>query len=364
MVLPTCGRAPSVLTARRSSAIAHHNGLVTPLAIIHGPAAYQELMQRFEHDSNSSRTPDHLRTCRLPRVSSSAPKEIGGWLDFLQPVWQWSTTSRRAAVVDQPSPVEFQPLDANASVLYDALHDLQLAVENGYNTKPPRYTGVVIPEWFTNAQTCSLMQAVHRLGSDTVVVDYPTAAAFTTRGLDLRAVSSDWMPDPPSWQIMTLQYAPNALTAAIVETPSRWRSIKDATYLVNRTLGRNHLSSFSDLEMAKEAIAAWINTIPTIRKPDRVMLIGTHAEHPVFRDAVAQSDVASLVEQEHSSVPVHHSAAIGIAMLAKYDLENHPDDCLEFDECQAVRREADRLAGQPKSSYAWLDYYPEHQVEL
>ncbi|KAI9871646.1 MAG: hypothetical protein M1830_002656 [Pleopsidium flavum] len=68
--------------------------------------------------------------------------------------------------------------------------------------------------------------------------------------------------------------------------------------------------------------------------------------HPTFYQAVQKSDIAHLLP-EKDSVPSERVVALGAAEMTKDKMESQSSDCLESDECETIREEADMLAGRP-----------------
>jgi len=118
----------------------------------------------------------------------------------------------------------------------------------------------VILEWFIDWQACKLFDAVDLTRKSVQSFETYSEAAFTAFGYPLCQVDSEWMPCPALGRIMTLNYAPDALTAAMTQTPFEgYTSLK---YDTNTTFGHNRLSQEfqGDEEAASQAkaMAAWV----------------------------------------------------------------------------------------------------------
>lgn len=118
----------------------------------------------------------------------------------------------------------------------------------------------MILEWFIDWQACKLFDAVDLTRKSVQSFETYSEAAFTAFGYPLCQVDSEWMPCPAPGRIMTLNYAPDALTAAMTQTPFEgYTSLK---YDTNTTFGHNRLSQEfqGDEEAASQAkaMAAWV----------------------------------------------------------------------------------------------------------
>ena len=146
----------SVEIIPRSSVIAFHNGTMSPIATIAGSAEYQDLMQRFQTDSNSSRLDRPWTVCRPAPDSSQVSAHDGSFLSFLSATSTWVLDWWR----QQPT-VPMLPLfpDLDTLILYDSFEALMHANEASSEIESLKL-GLAVPEWLTDTQACTVLSAV------------------------------------------------------------------------------------------------------------------------------------------------------------------------------------------------------------
>lgn len=150
-------RKPSLM-AFRYSAIAYHNATVTPFTTIVASTEYINMMRRFEQESNGSRLYRPWQRCG-PRHERRSPYDES-FLSFLYSIFRWVVAWWPRQPIASAAPV-----DPETMIFYDNLRALKLATEKFEHTRSLVYMGLVVPEWFTDAQACKLFRAVGKLGS-------------------------------------------------------------------------------------------------------------------------------------------------------------------------------------------------------
>lgn len=325
----------------RSSAVAFHNGSMSPIASITGSADFKDLMQRYQSESNGSRLDRPFEVCHENPHPNERPAYYRSFFSFLSTPLRLLLGSR----YQQPTkPVPATVLDQDVSILYDSFHALKLADEDAYKM-PILRIGLAVPEWLTDAQVCKISDAIQYMGASIQTVEYAHTAALAAHGYEFCRISSDYLECPPSERIMTLEYNRATLTASLIKTPALlWSGI--VAYATNNTLGVDHIgTAFPYPHDAEIAITTWISEFVRLNTPERIILLGPSIAHPLFQTAILNPTISSLIATADPAIPPPSAAVLGVARIAKDMLESQTTDCLEEKWCDAIREEADRLAG-------------------
>lgn len=92
-------------------------------------------------------------------------------------------------------------------------------------------------------------------------------------------------------------------------------------------------------------------------------MIGHLTEQSVFKKAIEISKVSSLLVPNEKQIDPADVVVLGAARFIKDRLESQEDDCIEWEECERVREEADELAGSVAFAYADHPYREELRIE-
>lgn len=355
--IPSNARANRFL---RSLAIAFHNGTVSPVAAIAGSIDYQVLMGHFRDQSHGSQLERPWEFCRK-RPHSKVKKS---YRDVLYRLYDWVVSKWRSRLWPLPASPDLSaqmPEDPETLVLYKNIKKL-LSSDNELNRLSLPYVGLITPEWLVEAQASKMRDAVALAGKTIGTLEYAPAAAFAAYGYPLCLFDSEWMPCPAPGRVMTLNFATDALTAALIPTPHFAWLQPTMRYGMNETLGlKKSTQMFAVEHEAADAMAEWIDGFVESRKPDKAILVGHLIDHPVFRKAINISRVSSLLVPNPKRIDPGTVIAIGAAKIMKDKMESQGEDCIERDECERIREKADQLAG---SAFPSKEEYSRDRVEL
>ena len=192
---------------------------------------------------------------------------------------------------------------------------------------------VVIPSWLAGTEeACQIAEAARRAFGRLVAVERTPGAAYTAIGYNLCRIDHEAYDCRGPGRIMTLEHSCELFVASIMQTPLNHWFPHAVTFSARTGLSSKQ---FTDC----------INAFVDSQHPDGVLLAGAAADGPLLRDAVAKSHAAPyLIDQ--ALVPSHQLLVIGAAQEAKDRLERHVDDCGELEDCTALRRKADLMAGR------------------
>lgn len=232
------------------------------------------------------------------------------------------------------------PLTAEAEVFYDELCKLRHTVEA--DGDPMHNIGLSVPLWLTDAQAMHIFSAADRANLSIRDIGHPPLALAALHNLDLCRVPTEYLPCEAN-HVMTLELSDTELTAAVLYIASDGYLGQYRTYSVNRHFGATQLDAVG---VGWEELTAWINDFGKNNRVTKLYLLGSKARHPTLYDAVQKSDLAWFL-QDNDNVPPERAVALGAAEMTKEKMEEQYSDCIEFEECDQIREEADRLAGRP-----------------
>lgn len=265
---------------------------------------------------------------------------------------QWAMSRWLSSPSLPPSP-PLPSLITEAEVFYDVLCELRDAVQaNGILM---HYIGLSVPVWLTDTQASHIFSAAERAGISIMDLGHPPASVAASHSIDLCRVPTEYLPCQPE-RIMTLDLLKNALTVSVLHISPDYYLLQGRSYSVNHNLGATQLNAHG---VGWQELTAWINNFAQDKGVTNLFLIGPKATHPMFYHAVQKSDIARLLrEREKDSVPSERAVALGAAEMTKGTMERQSSDCLESDECEKIRDEADRLTGKP----AWRVRSPHSEL--
>ena len=229
-----------------------------------------------------------------------------------------------------------------AEVFYDRFCKLKDTVDA--SGSPMHNIGLSVPLWLTDSQAMHLFSAADRANLCIRDIGHPPLAVAAIHGLDLCRVPSEYLPCQAD-RVMTLDLSDIELPAAVVFLTPNYYLGQDRTYSVNHNLGATRLDTHN---IGWEVLTAWIDDFVEANLITQLFLIGPKATHPTLYKAVLNSDVTRLLQKGDGVTP-DHAVALGTAEMTKKRMERQTSDCIEFEECEQIREEADRLAGRPPS---------------
>ena len=215
-------------------------------------------MRYFQEQSGGSQLDRPLDFCRL-RAHYAGERS---YIDAVHDVYDVLISRWRSYVWrSNPSPdISEETLpDPDTMVLYENIKKLFSLNDEAYRASLP-YVGLVIPEWLIEAQASKLRDTIALAGKTIGTLEYSPAAGFMIYGYPLCKFDSDWMTCRVPGRLMTLSFAPGALTATIVPTPHFWWTSSSMMYAINKTLGlEESIEAFLVEDKAAEAMAEWID---------------------------------------------------------------------------------------------------------
>ena len=156
-------------------------------------------------------------------------------------------------------------------------------------------------------------------------------------GYELCRVSQEAYEYDGPGRIAIFEYDGYLATASVVKTP--------LLHIFDRLETRCAiLISNNPAELSK-----WIKSFLEACSPDMIAVAGSNIYSTIFQKALSLSNAVGRAEPD-GYVEVEDILVKDAAQAAKDVLENHDTDCSEFPECLAIRREADRIAGEYKFS--------------
>ena len=257
--------------------------------------------------------------------------------------------SRLSQTLQSCNPPEEQPppVDLDEDMVSTFKANIEALLSN-ISIQTHRKVSLAVPPWLLDMQSCHIVSGLQKAGRQILSTEYAPEAVFTALGWSMCRIDSDWLPCYPPGRIMTLEYSAHSLTAITLETPRFWLDFPGLIYNITTDFSKDTFE-----EEKESAMVEWINQASISARPEKVALIGSLVEDKIFQAAVTHSDIANLIVQEGwrgAKLVTKDAVVIGTAKIAKQNLEDQGEDCLEFEECTAIRREADKIAGSPTGS--------------
>ncbi|QIW96753.1 hypothetical protein AMS68_002271 [Peltaster fructicola] len=225
------------------------------------------------------------------------------------------------------------PLDPVSKMLQDQFLALEPFASMTADLRSRTTLAIQIPAWLMSSPyACNLLEAADATFDRVVGLESPSSAAYTALGYELCRVSHDAFDCTGPGRLATIEYDGQFAIASTTKTPTGALDHFHTQYTISR--------SSDPLELSE-----WVNSFLSRFTPDMITLAGTHTNKGTFEEALALSKAAGRFVS-HDSIDAQAIMVVGAAQVAKDALENHPSDCGEFDECLAIRAEADRLAGE------------------
>lgn len=202
---------------------------------------------------------------------------------------------------------------------------------------------LTVPGWFTGTdEFCQLGEAVAGVFGRVSLSSHPSAS-YTAMGYELCPTQYEAFECNGPGRLMTIDFQKNnTMTLSLEETPSSIWTQSRVTFTVSQNL--NHL----------EAVQS-INSFIESTNPDLILISGPGTMQSHLQQVVRDSKANRLLIDQ-SLVPTDKVATMGAAQLAKDYLERQFDSCFELEICEAIRRDADRIAGKfrpPTSPKRW-----------
>ena len=299
------------------------------------------MMQHFQDQSDGRQLIRPWHTCLASSQEQEKSEYNRSFSSFAFAAFTWPLRLWRQQTFKQF--LLTAPLDQDTRTFLETLQTLIYRSEDAYKISSPNI-GVAVPEWLADTQAYGIIQAITQMGASISMLEHAPAAAFTAAGYDLCRVDSEWLLCAPPGRIMALEDTDTALTASLVPTPFFYWMRKKLVYDVNPEFGYAQISVASgDVEHKTQAVAAWIDSFAATNNPDKIMLLGPHTNHAVFKNAIRMTTVSELVVGDEK-IPPESTVVQGIAKMAKDALESQLEDCIKKDECVELRRKADALA--------------------
>lgn len=320
---------------------------MAPISTVAASQEYKDLMQAFltkaigqDPRKGASQCPEtHPRSQPSPFDRSFLSFLVAG---FLWPKRLWKSSMEQELI-------ELPPLHPTAHLIQDQMLALPPFTTMAPETLSQLAVGVVIPPWLAGTEeACHIAGAAKRTFGRMIRLESPPSSAYTAAGYELCRISYDAFECTGPGRIMTLEYDGSLAVASILQTPlSNW-FVHPVTFSARTGLTSRNMTE-------------WINTFVDSQSPNRLMLVGTNADDPVFVNAVANSRAVSYLD-DHCRLPSHQVLALGAAQAAKDGLELQVDDCGEPTECEDLREKADAISGtyRPPKPSIWPAMGPRH----
>ena len=184
---------------------------------------------------------------------------------------------------------------------------------------------------------CSFRQVVEGIFGRVVGLESASSSIYTALGYELYRVSQEAYECDGPGRIAIFEYDGCLATASTVKTP--------LLHIFDRLETRYAtLISNNPAELSKR-----IKSFLEACSPDMIALAGSNIYSTIFQKALSLSNAIGRVNS-NGSIEVEDILVKGAAQAVEDVLENHDIDCSEFPECLAIRREADRIAGEYKFS--------------
>ena len=230
-------------------------------------------------------------------------------------------------------PETIPPLDSTEQMIQAQLLSLQPFANMSAESRSQVTVAIQLPAWFlASPYACSFYRIAEETFGRFVGLESASSSAYTALGYELCRVSQEAYECNGPGRLAVFEYDGYLATASTIRTPLDIFSRLGTRY---STLVSNNSVEISE----------WINSFLNSASPDVITLAGSAALSGIFQEAINLSYAADHVEAS-SSVGVKDLVVKGAAQAAKDALENHNTDCGEFEECLAIRREADRIAGR------------------
>ena len=316
------------------SAVAFHNGTMVYLAYSPGSTDYQALMQSILNKEFNHPPQKRSTRCRAgppPPPSpfdESFPSFLVALFSFPKALWD---KYLQQPVVQEP-PVLVSP---NTQFFKDQIEALppfaNMSAEQRLHFAPR--VSFSHPAWLTGTEeACQVIEAAAMIFGPVAAAETPPSASYTALGYELCRISYDAFDCTGPGRIMTIEFESDLTVMSLAWTAS---SVLDPlTFSVSR-------------EHDDDALVEWIDSFVATQNPDMVMTTGPNANDPRLRNAVLRSRASShLINQPYTSITSQRAVVMGAARVAKDRLESQGSDCGEWDECDEIRQQADRIAGK------------------
>ena len=232
-------------------------------------------------------------------------------------------------VVQEP-PV---PLNPNTQLFKD--HMEALPPFANMSTEQRLNTPVVVshPAWLTEKKvTCQAIEAASIIFREPVWTESPPSSSYTALGYEVCHKDYEAFECKGPGRIMTIEFEGDLTTMSLLRTPLR--SQFPLTFSVSRR-GED------------DFLVEWINSFVDTENPDMVTATGSNANDTRLLNAVLRSRASPrLISQPNASTAGGRAVVMGAAREAKDSLERHGWDCWEPEECNEIRKQADRTAGK------------------
>lgn len=247
----------------------------------------------------------------------------------------------------------FRPVkeEEDVAISRDAqlLCDIFLTLRDQNAVPPMKNIGISVPVWTTDVQAQDIFAAARCAGLTIRDLVHDAAATAASQDIDLCRVPSEYLPCDPQ-HVMTLDLSEKTLIASSHSIQQTWYLWQPRRYEVSDRLGQliNDVSASdtgANNDVVKEAVD-WINNFVEDQPVHKLYLIGPLARNSVLMEVVGRSRVGTQLQHldsfGHTGV-----VAAGTARLVKLEMEEQISDCIEPPWCEEIRKEADRLVGQP-----------------
>ena len=156
-------------------------------------------------------------------------------------------------------------------------------------------------------------------------------------GYDMCRISSDYLPCNGPGRMMALEYDDDRSLALATWNRSPLLSWSAEPVTWDTLQGQ----AFRD----ENALATWIDGLVLEYRPNVLTLVGKGASSPILGKAIVRSVAAPLLVEKPGAIPPENAMELGAAQATKELVDRQVDDCLESNECEAIRQKANKLVG-------------------
>jgi len=137
--------------------------------------------------------------------------------------------------------------------------------------------GIQIPSWLMDTEeVCHIIDAVESTFGRVLNIETSPSSAYTAAGYELCRISRDAFECEGRGNIMTIEYDGSVVVASVMQT-------------LLFSWATNPVAFSARAGLTSKSMTEWINQLIDSQRPDKLILVGTHAREKLFIDTVANS---------------------------------------------------------------------------